>query len=85
MQGDEQRVVAIVEPDQPRAGERAGFKIERRVAFLDRQALQRALAVALVFDVIFFERKPDARSGDALNGLAVDDKEGGSQGLVPSD
>ena len=68
VQGHEQHVVAIGEPDQPRAGERAGFEIESGLAFLDRQALRSALGVALAAEVFLRKRKPDVRGGDALDG-----------------
>jgi hypothetical protein len=85
VQGEEQHVFAVREPDQPPARERTGFKIERGLAFLDRQALQRVLGVALAVEVMLLERKPDVCRGETLNGATVHGEEGGSQRLVPSD
>ena len=78
VQGDEQNVFAISQPDQPPARQRTSLQIEHGLAFLDGQPLQLRFSVAVSAQVMLLKRKPYVLGPNALNRLTVRVDEGGA-------
>ena len=86
MQGQENRVVLLAEPQQPGAQQRAALEVEGEAGLLPRQPVGLGLAPRRGKGREVGQREGQLPlGGDDLDGGAVMDREGGAQHLVSAD
>jgi hypothetical protein len=85
MQGRQQNVLLVGQPDEPTAYQRTVLQIESRFGFLGGQAPQLSFPIGVPAQVVFPQVEPRAVGRDALNRLTDRKNEAGAERFVPRD